>query len=80
MDLLGTGHKWGFELSGSCCEDGERCVVEIDFQNAEGLEKPSQNFSRERICTSTWVVVSVGLKLLACSPLCTSLHSAYFQD
>lgn len=41
MDLLGTGHKWGFELSGSCCEDGERCVVEIDFQNAESLEKPS---------------------------------------
>lgn len=77
MDLLETCRECGFELSGSCCENGKRRVVEIDFQNPKG-EKVLQNFSRKRICTSTQVVVSVGSKLLAGIQLYTSLHSAYF--
>lgn len=33
MDLLETGHKYGFELSGRYCEDEKGNVVEGDFQN-----------------------------------------------
>ena len=29
-------HAESFELSGSCCENGKRRVVEIDFQNPKG--------------------------------------------
>lgn len=36
MDLLETGRKCGFELSGSCREDGETRVVDMDFQNSKG--------------------------------------------
>ena len=36
MDLPETCRECGFELSGSCCENGKRRVVEIDFQNPKG--------------------------------------------
>lgn len=44
----------------------EREVLEIGFQNPKG-EKLSYNFSRKIVCNSTQVLVSLGLKLLACS-------------